>query len=85
MNHYKKPAQKKSPAENIIYVGTNDLSNDKESKGIANDMMQLAKLAKTDANKIAVSGILPREDKFNSKSKESNPLVPDVYYKVIHT
>ena len=72
MNHYKIPTQEKSPAEIIIYVGTNDLSSDKDPKDIANDMMQLAKSVKTDENKVAVSTILPREDKFNSNTKEVN-------------
>ena len=67
MNHYKKPTQEKSPAEIIIHVGTNDLSSDNEPKDIANDIIQLAKSVKTDANKVAVSSILPRKDKFNSK------------------
>ena len=72
MNHYKIPTQEKSPAEIIICVGTNDLSSDKDPKDIANDMMQLAKSVKTDENKVAVSTILPREDKFNSNTKEVN-------------
>ena len=75
----KKPTQEKSPAEIIINVGTNELYSDKEPKDIANDIMILAKSVKTDANKVAVSSILPREYKFNSKAKEVNPLVPDVH------
>ena len=65
MKHYEKPSQEKLPAEIIIHVGTNDLSKD-----IANVITQLAKPVKTDANKVAVSSILPRKDKFNSKAKE---------------
>ena len=61
MKHYEKPSQEKLPAEIIIHVGTNDLAKD-----IANVIMQLAKPVKTDANKVAVSSILPRKDKFNS-------------------
>ena len=72
MNHYKKPKQEKAPVEVIIHVGTKDLSSDKEPKDIANDIMHLAKSVKTDANKAAVSSILPRKDKFNSKTKEVN-------------
>ena len=36
-------------------MGINDLSSDTELKDIANDIMQLAKSVKTDANKVAVS------------------------------
>ena len=48
------------------------LRDSKNPKDIANDIMQLAKSVKTDANKVAVSTILPRKDKFNSKTKEFN-------------
>ena len=65
-----KPTQEKSPVEIIIHVVANDSSSDKGPKDIANDIIQLAKSVKTDANKVAVSSILPRKDKFNSKAKE---------------
>ena len=80
MNHYKKPTQEKSPAEIIIHVGTNDLSSDKEPKDIANDIIQLAKSVKTGANKVAVSIILPRKDRFNSKAKEVNTHLLDICF-----
>ena len=78
MNHYKKPTREKSPAEIIIYVGTNDLYSVKELKDIAKNCMQLAKSVKIDANKAVVSSILPRNDKFNSKAKEVNTHVQDI-------
>ena len=74
MKHYEKPSQEKLPAEIIIHVGTNDLAKD-----IANVIMQLAKPEKTDANKVAVSSILPRKDKFNSKAQEVSRNVQDIY------
>ena len=40
-NHYKKPTQEKPPAENIIYVGTNNSSSDKKPMSIANDQLRL--------------------------------------------
>ena len=52
MNHYKKPAQKKSQAEIIIHAVTNDLTSDKEPKDTINAIMQIAKSVKTNANKI---------------------------------
>ena len=60
-------------------MGANDLSSDKEPKDIANDIMQLAKSVKTDANKVAVSSILPKKDKFNSKAKEVTTHLKDIY------
>ena len=78
MNHYKKSTQEKSPVEIIIHVGKNDLSSDKEPNDIANDIMQLAKSVKTDANKVAISSILPRKVKFNSKVKGVNTHLQDM-------
>ena len=62
----------------VIHVGTYDLSSDKEPKDIANDIMQLANSVKTDVNKVAVSNILLRKDKFNSKAKEVNTHLQDI-------
>ena len=59
-------------------MGINDLSSDTELKDIANDIMQLAKSVKIDANKVAVSIIRPRKDKFNSKAKEVNTHLQDI-------
>ena len=75
-----KPTQEKSPAEIIIYVVANDSSSDKGPKDIANDIIQLAKSVKTDANKVAVSSILPRKDKFNNKAKEVNTHLQDICF-----
>ena len=78
ISHYIKPTQEKSPAEIIIHVGTNNLSSDKEPKDTTNDIIQLAKSVKTDANKVAVSSILPRKGKFNGKAKEVNTHLQDI-------
>ena len=48
-------------------------------KDIINDIMQLAKSVKTDAKKVIVSNI-PKKDKFNSKAKEVNIHLKDIYY-----
>ena len=79
MNRHKKPVQEKSPAEIIIHVGTNDLSDYKEIKDIENDTVQLAKSIKTDATKVAVASILPRNSIFNSKAKEIKTHLQDIY------
>ena len=79
MNHYKKSTQEKSPVEIIIHVGTNDLSNDKETKDIASDIMQLAKSIKADATKVAVSSIPPKKTKFNSKTKQVKTRLQDIH------
>ena len=53
-------------------MDTIGLSNDKEPKDVANDIMQLAKSVNTNVKKVAFSRILPRKTNFNSKSKEVN-------------
>lgn len=63
-NHCKKPTQEKSPTENIIHVGTNNTSRNKEPKNIANDqlrMMQTEQLS-----------LMFYQRKFNSKAKDVN-------------
>ena len=43
--------------------------------------MQLAKSVKIDANKVAVSSILPRKDKFNNRRRlEVNTHLQDICY-----
>ena len=40
--------------------------------------MQPAKQVKTDTNKVAVSSVLPRKDKFSSKAREVNSHLQDI-------
>ena len=67
MNDYKKPAPEKSPAEIITHIFTNDLFSEKEPKHIANNITQIGKLVKPDANEVSVSSILPKKDNFDKK------------------
>ena len=60
-------------------MDTNDLSNDKETKDIASDIMQLAKSIKADATKVAVSSIPPKKRKFNSKAKQVKTHLQDIH------
>ena len=72
MKHYMKPTQEKSPVQIIFHIVTNDLVTDKNSNKIAKKIVQLAKSAKTDKNKLAISSLVPRKDKLNAKAKEVN-------------
>ena len=60
-------------------MDTNDLSNDKETKDIASDIMQLAKSIKADATKVAVSSIPTKKSKFNSKAKQVKTHLQDIH------
>ena len=66
MKHCMKPTQKKSPAQIIFHI---DLVTNKDFNEIANKIVQLAKSAKTDKNKVAISCLVPRKDKLNAKAK----------------
>ena len=57
-------------------MGANNLSSKKEPKDIANDIIWLAKSVKTDASKVAVSNILPRNTHLQDICSSNNlPLI----------
>ena len=72
MKHYVKPTQEKQPAQIIVHIGTNDLSSNKNSDEIADEIVNFAKSIKTDENNIVISSIVPRKDRLNNKAKEVN-------------
>ena len=65
-----KPTQEKLPAQINFQIGTNDLVTNRDSKEIANEIVQLSKSAKTDKSKIAILRLLPRKYHLNAKAKE---------------
>ena len=58
MKHYIQPAQEKSPAQIIFYIGINALATNKDSNKVAKEIVQFSKSAK---NKVAISGLVPRK------------------------
>ena len=70
MKHYVKPTQEKQPAQIIVHIGTNDLSSNKNSDEIADEIVNFAKSIKTDENNIVISGIVLRKDRLNKKQKK---------------
>ena len=60
MEDHIKPTIKLSPNQIIIHCGTNNLPQNEESKIIADNTNNLAKKAKSDVQKVATSGIIPR-------------------------
>ena len=66
MKHYIKPTQEKSPAQIIFHIGANNLVTNKDSNEIVNKIAQLSKSAKTDKNKVAISSLVSRKDKFEN-------------------
>ena len=72
MKHYVKPTQEKQPAQITIHIGTNDLSGNKNSDEIANEIVEFSNSIKASENNIVVSSIISRKDRFNNKTKEVN-------------
>ena len=58
MKHYMKPTQEKYPLN--FDIGPNDLVTNKDSTETGNEIVQLAKSAKTDKSKVAISSLVPR-------------------------
>ena len=56
---------------------TNRAVTNKDSNEIENEIVQLAKSAKTDKSKVAVSSLVPRKDKLNQKAKEVNTFLKE--------
>ena len=54
IKHCMKPAQEKSRVQIIAHIGTNTLVTNLDSNEIADEIVQLAKFAKTDKNKVAI-------------------------------
>ena len=76
MKHVK-PRQEKQPAQIIIHIGTNDLTGNKNSDEIANEIGEFPNSFKTSENNVAASSIVSRKDRFNSKAKEVNKNLKD--------
>ena len=72
---YIKPTIKLSPNQIIIHCGTNDLRSNEEPKTIADNIINLAKKAKSDVHEVAISGIIPRRDQHNQKAKQVNDIL----------
>ena len=61
-----------SPDLVILHTGTNDLKSESSPEEIANEITSLALSVKEKGHQIAVSGILPRGDRFSKKAKDVN-------------
>ena len=72
---YIKPTIKLSPNQIIIHCGTNNLPSNEEPKTIADNIINLAKKAKSDVHEVAISGIIPRRDQHNQKAKQVNDIL----------
>ena len=72
MEDYIKPTIKLSPKQIILHCRTNNLPSSEDPETIAKNIINLAKNIKADSTKVAISGIIPRRDTFNLKTKQVN-------------
>ena len=75
MIDYVNPSRKHKPALYILHCGTNDLRTGKQPTEIANEIIELAMTLKTNENDVAVSSIIVRNDRLDSKGKEVNNIL----------
>ena len=70
MEDYTKPTKRDfNPDLYIIHVGTNDLSLDDTPEVISTRIMDTAKSLMTEKNKVVISNIVPRRDKYKEKGE----------------
>ena len=72
MKHYVSPDLEKKPGLGILHTDTNDLKSVSSTEEIANENISLPLSVKEKCHQIAVSWILPREDRFSKKAKDVN-------------
>ena len=75
MEDYIKPTIKLSPDQIIIHCGTNNLPSNGEPKTSTDNIINLAKKAKSDVSKVAMSGTIPGRDRHNQKAKQVNDIL----------
>ena len=70
MEDYTKPTKRDfNPDLYIIHVGTNDLSLDDTPEVISSRIIDTAKSLMTEKNKVVISNIVPRGDKYKEKGE----------------
>ena len=67
MWEYIKPTIKRKPDNVILHVGTNDLKKDVTVEEVAENLIKLATSSFLSGTKIAISGLVPRNDNFSER------------------
>ena len=72
MKSYIIPTEELEPDAIVIHCGTNDLRRQEQPEEIAYEIANLSSSIKSKKNEVVVSGIIPRQDRFRDKGKETN-------------
>ena len=75
MNDHIKPTIRASPDFIILHTGTNDLSQEKTPAEIADDIINLATSVTSSKITTAISGLVPRGDRWRQKSLKVNSML----------
>ena len=82
MEDYTKPTKRDfSPDLYTLYVGTKDLSLDDTPEVISSRIIDTAKSLMTEKNKIVISNIVPRGDKYKEKGEILSKVINEAYHK----
>ena len=72
MKDYTKPcALEENPGHIILHVGTNDLISDNSLERVGKSIIDLAKNLFHNNRKVTISGVIPRNDEWNNKTRIS--------------
>ena len=80
MYDYIRPTVNETPDEIIIHSGTNDFYHIKEPNDIAREIINLSNSIKLLIKKVSISGIVPRNDKYEGKPEEVNDILKTLCY-----
>ena len=80
-DHLKPTLRDFNPGLFIIHVGTNDLSLNKTSNEIAEEIVSLAESVKKPSSNIVVSDIVTHEDGYKTKVDEVNKILEEIFGK----
>ena len=72
MQDYVRPTLRENPDHVIIHIGTNDLTSNTPAKKVAESIIDLASMSKSDSCSVAISSITVRNDKHRNKVAQVN-------------
>ena len=76
MKDYIKPIiRENNPEKIVLQIGTNDVNSSNKPTEIAEEIVDLANLVKTNNNNISISGLVPGADNINNKAEEVNEVL----------
>ena len=79
MQDYVRQTLRENPDHIIIHIGTNDLASNTSAEKIAESIIDLASMLKSDSCSVAISSITARNDKHRNKVAQVNRTLKKLY------